>query len=77
MRYPDWFPDDHPDDPRTYVPNIEFYIQMYATLHVHSVIDSITLTSKVTKYGKTMKQPTKHGQQKSDYKRFAYSVASR
>lgn len=26
MRYPEWFPDDHPDDPRTYVPNIEFYI---------------------------------------------------
>jgi hypothetical protein len=26
MRYPAHFPDDHPDDPRTYVPNIEFYI---------------------------------------------------
>ena len=26
MRYPAHFPDDHPDDPRVYVPNIEFYI---------------------------------------------------
>ncbi len=26
MRYPAHFPDDHPDDPRIYVPNIEFYI---------------------------------------------------
>jgi|TARA_R110002060_G_scaffold76527_1_gene86980 organic radical activating enzyme len=26
MRYPAHFPDDHPNDPRTYVPNIEFYI---------------------------------------------------
>lgn len=26
MRYPKHFPDEHPDDPRTYVPNIEFYI---------------------------------------------------
>ena len=26
MRYPVHFPDDHPNDPRTYVPNIEFYI---------------------------------------------------
>jgi len=26
MRYPAHFPDEHPDDPRTYVPNIEFYI---------------------------------------------------
>ena len=26
MRYPAHFPDEHPNDPRTYVPNIEFYI---------------------------------------------------
>ena len=26
MRYPAHFPDDHPDDPRTFIPNIEFYI---------------------------------------------------
>ena len=26
MRYPAHFPDEHPDDPRTYVPNIEFYM---------------------------------------------------
>ena len=26
MRYPAHFPDDHPDDPRAYIPNIEFYI---------------------------------------------------
>jgi MoaA/NifB/PqqE/SkfB family radical SAM enzyme len=26
MRYPTRFPDEHPDDPRTYIPNIEFYI---------------------------------------------------
>jgi len=26
MRYPSHFPDEHPEDPRTYVPNIEFYI---------------------------------------------------
>jgi|TARA_R110002074_G_scaffold350929_3_gene521977 organic radical activating enzyme len=26
MRYPAHFPDDHPDDPRTLIPNIEFYI---------------------------------------------------
>jgi len=26
MRYPHHWPDEHPDDPRVYVPNIEFYI---------------------------------------------------
>ena len=26
MRYPAHFPDEHPNDPRIYVPNIEFYI---------------------------------------------------
>jgi organic radical activating enzyme len=26
MRYPHYWPDEHPNDPRIYVPNIEFYI---------------------------------------------------
>jgi len=26
MRYPSHWPDDHPNDPRTFIPNIEFYV---------------------------------------------------